>query len=382
MFGADSVRRDPEKGNRIEAPHRYGGLGRGPDDSENLCAASRKQEPEIQKERRTQQDEQQERRGGKKGLGNRSHATKLRGLPRFESVKNLLVILNPAAHSEKAGRLADRIREVAGDAEIRLSSMPGDAERIASEAAAEGYGSIVAAGGDGTVNEVVNGIVASGRGDVTLGILPVGTMNVFAVELGIPLNSLRKAWDVVLAGHSRQIDLPQCVTGDSKRGFVQLAGVGLDAEVVRRTSRESKNALGPLSYLLSLAQIVGEKPPLVTLLDGEGRERSGSFVLLGNGRYYGGPFRVFRRGVPDDGLLDVLVFRNQSPWDLLRYLHAIAMGQHADLPDVEYFQTLSLEVRSEGQVPFELDGEMAGFLPVSFSVLREGLRVFTPPASA
>ena len=382
MLCADPVRREPEKRYGIKAPHSHWGLGHGTDGSEDLGSASRQQEPEIQKERRPEKDEQQECPGGKKGLGNRSHANKLRGLPRFESVKNLLVILNPAAHSEKAGRLADRIREVAGDAEIRLSSMPGDAERIALEAAAEGYGSIVAAGGDGTVNEVVNGIVASGRGDVTLGILPVGTMNVFAVELGLPLNSLRKAWDVVLAGHARQIDLPQCVTGDSRRCFVQLAGVGLDAEVVRRTSRESKNALGPLSYLLSLAQVVGEKPPLVTLLDGEGRERSGSFVLLGNGRYYGGPFRVFRRGVPDDGLLDVLVFRNQSPWDLLRYLHAIAMGQHADLPDVEYFQTLSLEARSEGQVPFELDGEMAGFLPVSFSLLREGLRVFTPAGPA
>lgn len=297
-------------------------------------------------------------------------------------MKNPLVILNPAAHSEKAGRLAERIREVAADAEIRLSTMPGDAERLAAEAVSEGFETIVAAGGDGTVNEVVNGLVASGRKNVRLGILPVGTMNVFAVELGIPLNSLRKAWDVVLTGHTLRIDLPRCDAGETGRCFVQLAGVGLDAEVVRRTSRESKNALGPLSYLLSLAQIAGEKPPLVTLTDGEGRERSGSFVLLGNGRYYGGPFRVFRRGSPVDGLLDVLVFRNQSPWDLLRYLHAIAIGQHADLPDVEYFQTLSLEVRSGGEVPFELDGEMAGFLPANFSVLREGLEVFTAASAS
>ena len=293
-------------------------------------------------------------------------------------MKNLLIILNPAAHSDKAGRLPERIREVSGNAEMRLSTMPGDAELIARQAVEEGFSTIVAAGGDGTINEVMNGIISAGGQDVTLGILPVGTMNVFAVELGIPLNSLEKAWRIIISGEVRHIDLPICSADGVERCFVQLAGVGLDAEVVRRTTRESKKALGPLSYLLSLAQVAGQKPPPIKLKSHDGALRIGSFVLLGNGRFYGGPFTMFRQGSQVDGLLDVLVFKSQSPWDLLRYMHAILMGQHAKLKDVEYFQTSSLQLSSEEPVPYELDGEMVGYLPLAFSLREAGLSVLAP----
>lgn len=295
---------------------------------------------------------------------------------------NTLIILNPAARSEKAARLADRLGEVTGGTEIRITSMPGDAERIAREAVSEGFSTIVAAGGDGTVNEVVNGIAFDGAPPVSLGILPVGTMNVFAAELGIPLQSPEKAWKVIQEGTVRRIDLPRCITTGSSRLFVQLAGVGLDAEVVRRTSRESKKNLGPLSYLLSLAQVAGQKPPLITLESGDGELRSGSFILLGNGRFYGGPFTLFRKGSPCDGMLDVLVFRNQSPWDLLRYMHAILAGNHADLPDVEYFQTGELSFASESPVPYELDGEMAGYLPLKVIMDRGALPVIAPAVTS
>lgn len=294
-------------------------------------------------------------------------------------MKKHLIILNPAAHSEKAVRLTERIHALCTGAEVRLTSMPGDAERIAREAVGEGFTTLIAAGGDGTINEVVNGLVATRNPDVRLGILPVGTMNVFAVELGIPLNSLEKAWEIILKDEVRHLDLPVCKTAEESRCFVQLAGVGLDAEVVRRTSRESKKALGPLSYLLSLAQVAGVKPPPVTIESEEGMVRSGSFVLLGNGRFYGGPFKMFRKGSPCDGLIDVLVFRNQSPWDLFRYMNAILIGQHAELSDVEYFQTTSLSLHSESPVPYELDGEMAGYLPLSLRVENGALPVLAPP---
>ena len=293
-------------------------------------------------------------------------------------MKNPLIILNPAARSEKAGRLSEKLASLCTGAEIRLSGLPGDAEKSARDAVMEGYTTIVAAGGDGTVNEVVNGIMASGKEGVRLGILPVGTMNVFAVELGIPLNSLEKAWEVIQGAGVRHLDLPVCSAGAGTRCFVQLAGVGLDAEVVRRTTRESKKALGPLSYLLSLAQIAGVKPPQVTLESADGTIRTGSFILLGNGRFYGGPFTMFRQGSPCDGLIDVLVFRNQSPWDLLRYMHAILIGQHDQLGDVEYFQTSSLSFRSEEPVPYELDGEMAGYLPLTLRMEKAALTVLAP----
>lgn len=282
-----------------------------------------------------------------------------------------LVILNPAARSEKASRLLERIRELSGGAPVRLTSEAGDASRIAAEAVRDGVEVIIAAGGDGTLNEVVNGI---GNAPVRLGILPVGTMNVFATELGIPHGNLERAWSIIEQGKVVAVDLPKA----NDTHFIQLAGVGLDAEVVRKTTADSKKALGPLSYLLTLVQVAAHKPPRVVVETEGGRIREGSFVLIGNGRLYGGPFPVFKRASLHDGLLDVLVFQNQSHWDVVRYFQAIAFGTHPELPDVEYFQTSSIKVTSSGDVPVELDGEVAGMLPCLFSVEPQKLRVMAP----
>ncbi len=230
---------------------------------------------------------------------------------------------------------------------------------------------IIAAGGDGTLNEVVNGI---GNAPVRLGILPIGTMNVFATELGIPHGNLERAWSIIEQGKVVAVDLPQA----NGTHFIQLAGVGLDAEVVRKTTADSKKALGPLSYLLTLVQVAAHKPSRVVLETDGGRIHEGSFALIGNGRLYGGPFPVFKRASLYDGLLDVLVFQNQSHWDVVRYFQAIALGTHPELPDVEYFQTSSIKVTSSGDVPVELDGEVAGMLPCLFSVEAKKLSVIAP----
>lgn len=282
-----------------------------------------------------------------------------------------LVILNPAARSDKASRLRERIATLSGGAPMRLTSEAGDARRIAAEAVREGFEVVIAAGGDGTLNEVVNGI---GGSSVRLGILPVGTMNVFATELGIPQGNLERAWSVIEQGKVVEVDLPQA----NDTHFIQLAGVGLDAEVVRKTTADSKRALGPLSYLLTLVQVAAHKPSRVLLEAEGGRISEGSFALIGNGRLYGGPFPVFQRASLFDGLLDVLVFQNQSHWDVVRYFQAIAFGTHPQLPDVEYFQTSTLRVTSSGDVPVELDGEVAGMLPCLFSVSSQKLRVLAP----
>lgn len=282
-----------------------------------------------------------------------------------------LVILNPAARSDKAIRLRERIDALSGGAPMRLTSEAGDARRIASDAVREGFEVIIAAGGDGTLNEVVNGI---GNAPVRLGILPVGTMNVFATELDIPQGNLERAWAVIEQGRIIEVDLPQA----NDTHFIQLAGVGLDAEVVRKTTADSKRALGPLSYLLTLVQVAAHKPSRVVLEAEGGRIREGSFALIGNGRLYGGPFPVFKRASLFDGLLDVLVFQNQSHWDVVRYFQAIAFGTHPQLPDVEYFQTSTLRVTSSGDVPVELDGEIAGMLPCLFSMSAQKLRVLAP----
>jgi diacylglycerol kinase (ATP) len=286
-------------------------------------------------------------------------------------VNKTLVILNPAARSDKASRLRERIAALSGGASMRLTSEAGDAREIAAEAVREGFEVVIAAGGDGTLNEVVNGI---GGSSVRLGILPVGTMNVFATELGIPQGNLERAWSVIEQGKVVEVDLPKA----NDTHFIQLAGVGLDAEVVRKTTADSKRALGPLSYLLTLVQVAAHKPSRVMLEAEGGRISEGSFALIGNGRLYGGPFPVFKRASLFDGLLDVLVFQNQSHWDVVRYFQAIAFGTHPQLPDVEYFQTSTLRVTSSGDVPVELDGEVAGMLPCLFSVSSQKLRVLAP----
>ena len=287
-------------------------------------------------------------------------------------MKKVLVILNPAAKSDRARALKEKIKALSPRIVVRMTSAAGDARVMARKALEEGFGTIVAAGGDGTVNEIAGGIAGS---DARFGILPVGTMNVFAAELGIPQNNLPAAWRVIENGLLRELDLPMA----NCTPFVQLAGIGLDAEVVRLTTPESKKSLGPVSYLLTLAQVAAVSPPTVVIDPVDSRRREGSFVLVGNGRLYGGPFVLFKNARPDDGLLDVLVFKNQSHWDVVRYFQAIAFGSHADLPDVEYFQTKSMNVHSSASVPVELDGELADALPCKFGFFPEKFFVIAPP---
>ena len=286
-------------------------------------------------------------------------------------MKKVLVILNPAARSDSARALKEKIKSLSPRIVVRMTSSAGDARMMARKALEEGFETIVAAGGDGTVNEIA-GVVAGSA--MRFGILPVGTMNVFASELGIPQNNLAAAWKVIEDGCLRELDLPMA----NSSPFVQLAGIGLDAEVVRLTTPESKKSLGPVSYLLTLAQVAAVSPPTVVLDPVDSRRREGSFVLIGNGRLYGGPFVLFKNARPDDGLLDVLVFKNQSHWDVVRYFQAIAFGSHADLPDVEYFQTKSMNVHSSTSVPVELDGELSDALPCTFGFFPEKFSVITP----
>ncbi len=285
-------------------------------------------------------------------------------------MSKIMVILNPAARSAKAAGLLGEIETlVRGEAVVALSSEPGDARRLAREAALSGAQVVVAAGGDGTVNDVLNGIAGTGA---TLGILPTGTMNVFATELGLPRN-LREAWAAIRNGDSREIDLPRA----SGHAFVQMAGVGLDAQALQSTSWEAKRNLGPLSYVISAAQVAARKPPTLRV-KAEGAEHEGSFVLIGNGRFYGGPFPVFPNARLDDGLLDVILFERVGHLDLIRYLQAALFGKHIDMPDVTYLQTRALSVASESDVPVEVDGEVVGRVPVDFECEPRGLRVIVP----
>ncbi|MGI8437365.1 MAG: diacylglycerol/lipid kinase family protein [Chthoniobacterales bacterium] len=288
-------------------------------------------------------------------------------------MKRTAIIFNPAARGQRAVRLRAQIENMTHGAVLQATSRAGDAESLAREAVAAGCTTIVAAGGDGTVNEVVNGIAGSAA---VLGLLPVGTMNVFATELGLPTGDLEACWRVIAKKQTRQVDLPRANT----KHFVQLAGVGFDAQAIKETSRSLKRNFGPLSYIVSAAQIAARTPPRLRIESEHAVTEEGSFVLIGNGRLYGGPFPFFKQAVIDDGLFDVLVFKRLNYIEIVRYMQDVIFSSQITSPKVEYFQTTALRVTSEGDVPVEIDGELIGNCPVEFSVRRHGLRVFAPGA--
>src|ERR1700730_17144830 len=288
-------------------------------------------------------------------------------------MSSTLVILNPAAHSERAQRKQARVESLARDCVVCATTYVGEAESMARHAVEEGFQKIVAAGGDGTINEVVNGLAGS---TATLGLLPIGTVNVFAIELGVPWHNLAQCWDIIQGDNTRLVDLPRA----NEKYFVQLAGVGLDAQVVKETSTALKRNFGPLSYLISAAQIAARQPPRLVIESEDNPVREGSFVLIGNGRRYGGPFPFFKNAVMDDGLLDVVAFKQLGYLEIIKYLQDVFFSSEIKLPEVEYFQTRHLRISSDEEVPVELDGELMGNCPVEFRVQPRTLRVLAPAA--
>jgi diacylglycerol kinase (ATP) len=289
-------------------------------------------------------------------------------------VTDTIVILNPTAGSpEHIRSWQQRVESLAGDCPVRVTSNSGEGEALARRAVEDGFTRIVAAGGDGTVSQVANGLAGS---DATLGVLPMGSVNVFAMELGLPLFNLQRCWEIIEEGNVRLVDLPSA----NGKYFVQLAGVGLDAQVVKETSLAFKRSFGPLSYLISAAQIAARQPPKLFIESEQTSVKEGSFVLVGNGRLYGGPFPFFKHAVSDDGLFDVVVFTRLGYLEIVKYLQDVIFSSDIKVPEIEYFQTRQLRITSEQEVPLELDGELAGNCPVDFQIREKELRVLAPPS--
>jgi len=286
-------------------------------------------------------------------------------------MSSTLVILNPAARGERAQRKRAEVESLARGCVVHTTTHTGEAQLMARRGVDEGFEKIVAAGGDGTINEVVNGLVGT---NVTLGLLPIGTMNVFATELGLPVHDLQSCWNVIRNDSVRNVDLAQA----NKKFFVQLAGVGLDAQVVQETSAQLRRSFGPLSYIISAVQIAARKPPRLFIQSEDASIDEGSFVLVGNGRLYGGPFPFFKHAALDDGLLDVVVFKRLGYLEIIKYLQDVVFSSDIRVPEIEYFQTRRLRVESDESVPVELDGELVGNCPVEFSLQERSLRVLVP----
>ena len=292
------------------------------------------------------------------------------------------MIFNPAARGEKARRFRHQLDAIGSQCALKATTAPDDARRLAAEAVADGYDLVVAAGGDGTVNEVLNGLgdAPDGLTRARLGVLPLGTVNVFARELKIPLK-LKRAWEVLRLGNETQIDLPQVkfsADGNNKTNyFAQLAGAGLDARAIELVDWQHKKKIGPMAYVIAGLKALRERKPKIKIC-ADGKFFEGELVLIGNGRFYGGPFQIFPQADLRDGLLDVCIFPRVDFPALFRCAPRFLTRRKLPEKAVRRFRTPSFQLTSEAPASFELDGEWIGRLPVIFSIAPKKLRVIAP----
>lgn len=291
------------------------------------------------------------------------------------------IIVNPTSGSVRGVWGPRDLDEVAAwlserglPAEVCRTEYAGHATQLAQEAVRAGMEMVVAAGGDGTVNDVIQAL--AGR-TTALGVLPLGTVNVWAREMGIPLG-LAQAREVLLSGVRRRVDLGRA----GSRYFLLMAGIGFDAEVARRveTSWLKRAGLKLLDYAATVGLLgMTHQPARVWLrYDGKRRGTSALMILIGNTRLYAGALTFAKRAVADDGLLDVVIVGGGGLLARVGVL-ARALLRRASLgPRVRYAQCRVIRVESNRPLPVQVDGEVIGTLPMTFSVAPGGLRVVVP----
>lgn len=294
----------------------------------------------------------------------------------------IAIVFNPTARGDRARRLHTRLTALGSHVRLFPTQGPGDARQQARDAATTGATTIVAAGGDGTVNEVVNGILDAPAGTPAprLGILPVGTVNVFARELRLPTR-LEQAWNVILQNSEVAVDIPEArfngPSGSMVRRWIQLAGAGLDSRAVERVAWPLKQRLGALAYAWAGVQALQTPMPRLTVETDRG-QASGETVLLGNGRYFGGHWPALPHARLDDRRIDVAVIDRASWPRLLRAGWHLLWNRFDRCPGVTHLQAESIRIRASAPLDFQLDGELAGPLPAEFVITGAQLRVAAP----
>lgn len=289
------------------------------------------------------------------------------------------LVFNPTARGDKARRFRASLEGLGRQCALRPTAHAGHASELAATACREGFDTIVAAGGDGTVSEVVEGMarVPEALEHVRLAVIPLGTVNVFARELGLPLRAAA-AWEALRTGRERRVDLP-CVTltVDGRRGcrhFIQLAGAGLDSRAVAGVDWSLKKRIGSLAYAVAGLQAMTGPQPVVTVSTGTARA-SGQLVLVGNGQRYGGDAAVFPAARLDDGLLDVRVFQRVTVLTLMHFAWAILARRPLAPPVAGTLRGDRVELTCPELLPVQVDGDVVGFAPAVFTVRPRALRV-------
>jgi diacylglycerol kinase (ATP) len=299
--------------------------------------------------------------------------------------RTICIVFNPAARGERARRFREHLDALGVACVLKPTTAPGTGQKLAREAVRDGFSCVVAAGGDGTLNEVLNGIVGEPDGleRVALGVLPLGTSNVFARELGLPLRWDR-AWDLIQQGHERRIDLVKATfespDGRCARHFVQLAGAGLDARAVELVDWEWKKQAGFFAYVTAALRALREPQSIITV-ETDTETATGELVLLGNGQRYGGPFRLFPQARLDDGHLDAHVYARADIRLAIACLGGLLTRRLGSVGRPKRLRAAFLRLTASARTPFQIDGELAGHLPAQLEVRPAALRVVAPPTA-
>jgi diacylglycerol kinase family enzyme len=286
--------------------------------------------------------------------------------------RRLLLVANPISGGGRgkvaARRLADALQQRGLEAEVYLTQAPGDATARAARAGSEPWHGLVAIGGDGTINEVLNGMPDPSR---PLAVLPLGTANVLALELRLPKQP-EAAAAIIAAGHVRKLAIGLC----GNRRFLLFCGAGVDGAVVQRLGEKRTGTLGKRKWLAPILHTVWHWPQFrlsATFPDGSRLENLSS-VLVTRVRNYGGVVHLTKDVSVDSGLLHVLCFRQRSRLQWIWQGARAFAGRMA--PGAQLETRAVTAVRIDGDAPFQIDGDFGGVSPVHVSLLPQQAQVY------
>lgn len=286
----------------------------------------------------------------------------------------MLIIVNPAAGGWFSRRRLDRVVEALrrhGCIVVlrRTGSLPGGAERLAREAEPE-FDVVVAAGGDGTLNAIVNGLRAMPR---PVALLPFGTANVLARDIGLPRRPEELA-ALIARGAARPV-WPGRV-GD--RLFLTVASCGFDAETVAAVDPQLKRHVGRLAFVWAILKCLLRYRDRQLTVSVDGIDYRAAAVIAAKGRYYAGPFVVAPHASLAEPILDLLLFQRSGRWAVLRYLVALVFGRLSRRGDIASMRCRSAVIRADEPVPMQADGELVGHPPVTLGIAERPLLLVQP----
>lgn len=255
--------------------------------------------------------------------------------------------------------------------DIEYTKHPKHATKLA-KAARDKYDLIIAAGGDGTINEVINGMVNS---NATLVIIPFGSTNVLACELGIPDNP-EEAVELISGGKKIKMDLGYAETGKESRYFSMMLGAGPSAQVIKDMTTGFKRRWGRLAYPFGIVKLL-LKYKWHGIIVRHKVDSRGYFVIMANIKYYAGEYEIADKANIKDGLLDLVVIDRKNSWDIIVLVLSFASGKLNKYLRKEYFQNKEADIYSDNKIQIHVDGEVLGLAPVNVKIIPKALNVIT-----